>query len=139
MTSSNATETRAFVLSENLSERVETVERIADIMRTVLPGKKVQVTVGQYRKSRSNQQNRALFGVAYKALSEATGNDPEDLHRYFKGEYGGWDVMDVMGQKCKVPKIRSSTMTTSEFSDFYQFIQRRSAQAGYNVPDPNEY
>jgi hypothetical protein len=127
------------VLSENLSERVETVERIAHIMRTVLPGKKVQVTVGQYCKSRSNQQNRALFGVAYKVLSEATGNDPEDLHRYFKGEYGGWEVMEVMGQKCKVPKIRSSSMTTSEFSDFYQFIQRRAARAGYNVPDPNEY
>jgi hypothetical protein len=108
-------------------------------MRTVLAGKKVKVTVGQYRKNRSIQQNRALFGVAYKALHEATGNDPEDLHCYFKGEYGGWEVVEVMGQKRKVPIKRSSTMTTSEFSDFYQFIQRRAAENGYYVPDPNEY
>ena len=134
-----SSDTRSFVLSENPSERVETVERIAHIMRTVLPGKKVQVTVGQYRKSRSNQQNRALWGIAYKALSEATGNDPDDLHEFFLCEYHGSEIIEVIGQKRKVPLNRSSKMSTSEFSDFYQFIQRRSAQAGYNVPDPNEY
>jgi len=108
-------------------------------MRTVLSGKKVKVTVGQYRKSRSVQQNRALWGIAYKALSESTGNDAEDLHQYFLIEYHGSEVIEVMGQKRKVPLKRSSTMTTSEFSDFYQFIQRRAAENGYYVPDPNEY
>lgn len=91
------------------------------------------------RKTRSHEQNAALWGVAYKTLADATGNDPEDLHTFFLGEWSGWDVIDVMGQQRRVPKRRSSKMTTVEFSEFYEFIQRRAAECGYNVPSPNEY
>lgn len=98
-----------------------------------------RITIERVRKTRSHEQNAALWGVAYKALHEATGNDPEDLHTFFLGEWSGWDVIDVMGQQRRVPKRRSSKMTTIEFSEFYEFIQRRSAECGYNVPSPNEY
>lgn len=97
------------------------------------------IKVEQFRKKRSNPQNRSLWGVAYKALSEATGNDPEDLHTFFLGEWSGWEVIDVMGQQRRVPVRRSSKLTTEEFGQFYDFIQRRAAQCGYNVPSPNEY
>jgi hypothetical protein len=97
------------------------------------------IKVEQFRKKRSTRQNRSLWGVAYKALSEATGNDPEDLHTYFLGEWSGWEVIDVMGQHKRVPMRRSSKLTTAEFSEFYEFIQRRAAEAGYNVPSPGEY
>jgi hypothetical protein len=100
--------------------------------------KEWRVEISQYRKNRSNDQNRALWGVCYKALSDATGNDPEDLHTFFLGEWSGWDVIDVMGQQKRVPKRRSSKMTTVEFSEFYEFIQRRAAECGYYVPSPNE-
>lgn len=97
------------------------------------------IKVEQFRKNRSNPQNRSLWGVAYKALSEATGNDPEDLHTFFLGEWSGWEVIDVMGQQRRVPVRRSSKLTTEEFGEFYEFIQRRAAECGYNVPSPNEY
>lgn len=97
------------------------------------------IKVEQLKKKRSNPQNRSLWGVAYKALSEATGNDPEDLHTFFLGEWSGWEVIDVMGQQRRVPVRRSSKLTTEEFGEFYEFIQRRSAECGYNVPSPNEY
>lgn len=100
--------------------------------------KEWRITVEHYRKRRSNDQNAALWGVAYKALSDATGNDPEDLHTFFLGEWSGWEVIDVMGQQRRVPKRRSSKMTTVEFSEFYEFIQRRAAECGYYVPSPNE-
>ena len=97
------------------------------------------IKVEQFRKRRSNPQNRSLWGIAYKALSEATGNDPEDLHTFFLGEWSGWEVIDVMGQQRRVPVRRSSKLTTEEFGQFYEFIQRRAAECGYNVPSPNEY
>jgi len=101
-------------------------------------GKEWTIKVEQYRKKRSNPQNRALWGIAYKTLSEASGNDPDDLHTFFLGEWGGWDVIDVLGQQRRVPLRRSSKLTTEEFSEFYEFIQRRAAECGYYVPSPNE-
>jgi hypothetical protein len=97
-----------------------------------------EVLVRPFRKTRSNLQNRALWGIAYKLLSEHTGHEPDELHEYFLGEYGGWVVKDFFGQKKRVPKIRSHNMKTLQFSDFYAFIQRRAAETvGIYIPDPD--
>jgi len=117
-------------------------ERIADNLRafvmSALPGKELRVEVCEYRKRRSQDQNAALWGVAYKTLSDATGNDPDDLHTFFLGEWGGWEMIQVMGQVRRVPKRRSSKLSTVEFSDFYAFIQQRAAETvGVYVPDPD--
>ena len=117
-------------------------ERIADNLRafvmSALPGKELRVEVCEYRKRRSHDQNAALWGVAYKTLSDATGNDPDDLHTFFLGEWGGWEMIQVMGQVRRVPKRRSSKLSTVEFSDFYAFIQQRAAETvGVYVPDPD--
>lgn len=119
-------------------------ERIADNLRafvmSALPGKELRVEVCEYRKRRSHDQNAALWGVAYKTLSDATGNDAGDLHTYFLGEWAGWEVITVMGQQRRVPKRRSSKLTTVEFSDFYAFIQQRAAETvGVYVPDPDPF
>lgn len=108
--------------------------------------KEFQVTIGSVKKERSPQQNKALWGCAYKALRTATGNDPEDLHDYFCGEYFGWDIHEVMGQKKKKPKRTTTTdydghrdvISTLDLQDFYAFIQQRSAETvGVFVPDPD--
>lgn len=105
-----------------------------------------QVTIGPIKKERSDLQNRALWGCAYKTLREATGNDIEDLHTYFCGEFFGWTEYEVMGSKRKRP-TRTTTkdadgkrdvITTLQLSEFYQFIQIRSAETvGVHVPDPD--
>lgn len=105
-----------------------------------------QVTFGSIKKPRSDLQNKALFGVAYKTLHEETGNDPEDLHCYFCGEFFGWQQYEVMGQKRKRP-VRSTTkneqgerdvISTLELQHFYAFIQQRSAETvGVFIPDPD--
>lgn len=105
-----------------------------------------RVTIGDAKKERSDVQNRALWGCAYATLREATGNDPEDLHTYFCGEYFGWTEYEVLGQKRKRP-ARTTTkdqdgyrdvITTLQLSDFYAFIQQRSAETvGVYVPDPD--
>lgn len=108
--------------------------------------KEWQITIGSVKKERSPQQNKALWGCAYETLRKATGNDKEDLHDYFCGEYFGWDIQDVMGQKKKKPKRTTTTdydghrdvISTIHLQDFYAFIQQRSAEtAGVFVPDPD--
>ena len=86
-----------------------------DIVATLyaLPRDKAwQVEIKPYLKTRTNAQNRSLWGVAYPSIASQTKNDPEDLHRYFLGERFGWRVIDVFGQKRRVPMRTSSSMTT---------------------------
>lgn len=117
-------------------------ERIADNLRTfvmnALPGRELRVEVSEYRKRRSQDQNAYLWGVVYKTLSDATGNDADDLHIYFLGEHFGWETIDVMGSKRRVPIRRSSKLTTVEFAEYVAFIQRRAAETvGIFIPDPD--
>lgn len=105
-----------------------------------------QVTIGPIKKERSDLQNRALWGCAYKTLQNATGNDPDDLHTYFCGEFFGWTEYEVMGSKRRRPR-RTTTkdadgkrdvITTLQLSEFYGFIQQRAAETvNVYVPDPD--
>jgi hypothetical protein len=122
------------------TDRAASINRLAQFLSECLPGKQIRVEVGQYRKRRSDEQNRALWGVAYRILSEETGNDVNDLHEFFLGEYHGWEIVDVLGQQRRRPVRRSSKLNTMEFSEFYAFIQRRAAELlGVYVPDPGEF
>jgi hypothetical protein len=121
------------------ADRAADIERLTRFLYECTPGKPLRVEVSQHRKRRSDEQNRALWGVAYRVLSDETGNDVNDLHEYFLGEYFGWEVIDVMGQKRRRPVRRSSKLNTMEFSDFYAFIQRRAAEFGLYIPDPGEF
>jgi len=126
------------------TDRDHAIASLSRLVADYLPGKPLRVTITQLRSERTHAQNNALFGVAYAALKEQTGNDPDDLHTYFCGEFFGWEEIDVMGKKRVVPRRttttdengRRSVMPKIEFSDFYGFIQRRAAEVGYDVPDP---
>jgi len=108
--------------------------------------RKWKVTVDLYKKTRSNPQNNSLWGVAYPAIREATGNEAQDLHDLFCGEFFGWVEYEVLGKKKKRPRRTTTTdengkravLTTLEFMDFYEFIQRTAAEYGVHVPSPNE-
>ena len=129
-----------FILHAGDPERMRILANIAEFVRKLTPAKSWTVEVKQYSKRRSNDQNEALWGLAYKILSDATGHDAEDLHTFFLGEHFGWEVKDVLGQKRKVPKRRSSKLTTAEFAEFFAFIQQRSAETvGIYIPDPDPY
>ena len=136
--------TNTFVLERE--DRARTIARLSEFLASCLPGKRVKVEVSLYRTPRSDVQNKALWGLAYKTLNEETGNDPEDLHTYFCGEYWSWVEYDVMGQKRRKPLRTTTTdadgkhsiVSTVEFADFFSFIQQRAAEvAGVFIPDPD--
>ena len=126
-------------------KRDAVVSNLAGFVLKYLPGKQLRVSVDRITNRRTNQQNRALWGCAYRALSDQTGNDMEDLHLYFCGEYFGWNNVLVMNQRRHKP-IRTTThnehgerdvISTIELAAFYAFVQQRSAQLGYDIPDPD--
>jgi hypothetical protein len=126
-----------FILKKD-TDREQMIARITSFLDLLPQDKAWEVLVRPFRKTRSSLQNRALWGIAYKLLSEHTGHEPEELHEYFLGEFGGWETVDFFGQKRRRPKIRSHNMKTIQFSDFYAFIQRRAAETvGVFIPDPD--
>ena len=122
---------QTFILPQNKPALLAFIDRLP-------MARKWKITVDLYRKTRSDQQNRYLWGVAYKELQDATGQPAEDWHDYMLGEYLGWEEYELFGKKKIRPMKRSSKMTTMEFMDYVAFIQQRAAENGLYIPDPNE-
>jgi len=104
------------------------------------------VKVERWRRERTDAQNRALWGLAYKVLHEATGNDPEDMHLYFCGEFFGWVEHEMFGRKRLKPRRtttrdehgRRDVISTKTLAEFFAFIQQRAAETvGVYIPDPD--
>ena len=129
--------TQTFVLPPDTADRARIADNLRAFVVSALPGKRLRVEVGEFRKRRSQEQNAYLWGVVYKTLTDATGNAADDLHTYFLGEWAGWETINVMGSLRRVPVRRSSRMTTVEFSEYVAFIQQRAAETvGVFIPDP---
>jgi hypothetical protein len=104
-----------------------------------------QVEVKEFRKSRSNAQNNALFGVAYPAICKEAGYDPDELHHAMCCKFFGTARVDVMGVTVTRPMRTTTTdengkrdvMPAGDFADFYAMVQRIGAEVGIDVPDPD--
>jgi hypothetical protein len=104
-----------------------------------------QLTIAPIKKERSDPQNNALYGVAYKALGEFTGYTAPELHEVMLRAYFGEVRREVMGKVVITPRRRTTTdengkknkLSTLEFAAFYSFIQQKGAEIGCWVPDPD--
>lgn len=142
---------RKFILPEK--DRQAMADRLHQFLFDALPGKKLEVIVSQYKPPRSSAQNRALFGCAYKALAEQMGlsgaREIDELHTVFCGDFWGWQEYSVLGQRKKRPKRTTTKNEAGEreviskllFSEFYDFVTRKSAEFGYFIPpiDPEYF
>jgi len=106
-------------------------------------GKSWRVEFKEHRNTRSNQQNRYLWGVVYPTILESGGEalrgwTKEDLHTFFLGEWSGWEELELLGRKQCRPIHTSSNLSTTEFEEYVEFIKMKSADLGIYIPDPNE-
>jgi len=110
----------------------------ADVRR--FAGKRVELVVRLRRSQRSVDQNRWLRGVAIKILAEHLGYDRheyEDLHYALMEKCFGTRWNRTLQRQ--VPKVRSSKMSTREFSDYMEWLVRYAAQEFHcHIPLPNE-
>ena len=126
------------------------IESLGRLLEAFLPGRELTVTIEEAKAERSDLQRRSLFGCAYKALMAQMGlageSEKNDLHEFMCGEFWGWREKNIMGQIHRYP-IRTTTrgedgkrdvISTRDQLDFYAWIQRRAAENGYDVPDPDK-
>ena len=132
-------ETRFIIAKGSRGDRV--IAQIAGFLARLPTDKSWRVSVQELRRRRTTQQNRYLWGVAYPAILTGGGEalrgwEAADLHEFFLGEHFGWETIEGLGKKRIKPLKRSAKLTTLEFSDFVAFIQRKAAEFGVYVPDP---
>jgi hypothetical protein len=99
------------------------------------------IEVLEWKRPRTDQQNRFLWGVCYAAILEGGGETlagwtRDDLHEYFLGECFGWETLEGFGRKRMRPIKRSSKLNKQEFSDYLLFLETRCMEMGIDIPAP---
>jgi hypothetical protein len=131
------------------TNREAVAESIRKYILACMPGKVLSVTVEEFKKERSSQQNRALFGHAYKTIAAATGLSGKDelngLHEDFCKAFFGTKTITVLGSRRVVPvrtttrneEGKPDTISAAEFSQFYADVERKAAEFGIYIPSPD--
>ena len=115
--------------------------RAADVIQSLPADKAWRIEIAEHKRKRSDDQNRYLWGAVYPSILSAGGEQlrgwtADDLHEFCLGEIYGWEVIEGFGRKRMKPVRRSSRMNTTEFAEYVAQIQRRMAEHGIYVPDP---
>ena len=123
--------------------RPDDLRRATRYLSELAQDKAWKLEVTQYKRTRSVEQNSYLWGVCYQTLLREGGDvlqgwEAEDLHDYFLGEHFGWETIEGFGRKRLRPLKRSSRLSTTEFAEYVEFVQRKAAGMGIYIPDPNE-
>jgi hypothetical protein len=117
--------------------RVDSVKAVIDYIHRLDIQRAWVVKIEEKKPKRSENQNRFLWGVVYREICKhLEGWDAEDVHEYMLGEWSGWETLEGMGRKRIRPIRRSSKLNKQEFADFVSFIQRKAAEHGIFIPDP---
>lgn len=135
-----------YQLNANGPERPGVTQRAHDFIDRLPADKSWVIEVKPFVKKRSLDQNAATFGLAYKVIMEATGlegeEDRKQLHRDFCKLFFG-EVDAGMGRTrplrttTKNERGEDDLIDTAEMAKFYNFIQRKAAEFGIDVPNPD--
>jgi hypothetical protein len=118
------------------------LDRPKDYARYVrsFAGQYVEVTIRKQRSQRSTDQNRWWRGVAVPLIAEAMGHDRHEydqVHYALVAKCFGSTVDVKTG--LEIPNVRSSHLSTAEFSELMEWAVRFAAQyLNVVVPLPGE-
>lgn len=87
-----------------------------------------------FKPTRSNLQNRYLWGWIYKPIADYSGNTSEEVHSIMKMQY-----LRAKTSSWKAEYIRSTTsLTTAEFTQYIENIRGWMLSFGIVLPTPEE-
>jgi hypothetical protein len=125
-----------------LQKGERSLARIVAFISALSKDKAWKVEIGEYKRTRSNDQNAYLWTVYEHILKtcdeQLRGWTKEELHEFFLGTHFGWETVEGFGRKRVRPLRRSSRLSTVEFSEFVAAIQQFMAERGIYLPDPGE-
>lgn len=130
---------------EPQEKRAERVRRITAFLFRLDAGKPWELLVRPFKKERTQRQNNALFGVAYRTLGNFLGYTEPELHDVMLRLYFGEVHYEVMGVRRVKPRRTTTTneagerevLSREKLSEYYDFIVRTAAEQGCYIDDPN--
>lgn len=112
---------------------------VEKFLRGLSPERHWQIEVKPWHRRRSEKQNGYLWAVAYRLLSEHTGHEPDELHEMGMCEFFGTVKVEVMGRVVERRARTSTKLSTVEFADYVSWLQRKGAEVGCYIPDPDPF
>lgn len=95
-----------------------------------LDGYEIVLTLKKYRKTRSLQQNKYLWGVVYPIFAEHLGYEREELHDAMR-------MLFLRRHEEKFVTVASTTsLNTLEMTEYIENIRRLAAEDNCYIPDP---
>lgn len=133
---------RSWIMPRMLS-RDRVIANIVDAIKALPISEGFRAELHEHKSTRSLAQNAYLWGCVYPTILDRSGGklagwEATDIHEFFLGEHFGWEVLAGFGKRRQRPIRRSRKLSKIEFMEFVAFIQRRAAELGIIVPDPNE-
>lgn len=101
-------------------------------------GERIDLIVKKHKAQRSLDQNAYWWAVPVTILADHCGYEPEQMHYALLGEWRGY--IDGLGWQ-KIPRCASSSkLTTAEFTDLIEWVQRWAAtEMNVQIPAPSEW
>jgi len=98
----------------------------------------VRVTIDNNKGTRSSRQNRYLWGVVYKLLSDQTGYVDEEIHEICKVKFN-MKKYDLPNEEHIEAGGSTTKLTTEEFNSYCENIRRWAAQdLNCVIPEPGQ-
>lgn len=105
------------------------------VAKTLLEGKRFELTLDKEKVTRTSASNRYLWGVVYAVISEATGYDPEQVHDAMKEKFASTRLENGL-----MITERTSKMDTIRFTKYVDDIKRFAAEFfQVYIPDADEF
>lgn len=100
-------------------------------------GKRYDINIVVHRERRTIDQNRLLF-LWINCISSETGQDKDNLHRYFKDKFLTRDYIRVFGKQIYIEPT-TTTLDTKQFADYLNQIQVfAQVELGIILPNPDD-
>ena len=134
-----------FVLHANATNRATILANAISFLHQLPSDKSWEVSIEKHTKAYTGKQRRSMFGVAYKALMDFAGlegsEDKRQLHSFMCREHFG-EYADKFGNMHPIrtttidEKGEKNPISVADQLKFYAFLQRKGAEVGCWVPDP---
>ena len=136
---------QTFILRANDDGRSLVLSNAHSFLDRLQASQSWELTIKRHVKKRSDKQRGALFGLAYKAMMEFSGlegeQDKQELHSFFCREFFGTKETPFgprpIRTTTKNEQGEYDEIDTQTALAMYAFIQRRAAEVGCFVQDPD--
>ncbi len=124
----------SYIIRKNTSARLVVLRNAVAQIEKLPSTRDWRVLIEEFKETRSNNQNRYLHGVLYKAIADFTGCDTEEVHEFLAQKFLS------LGESNGIPRRQSTAkLTTSAFEDYAERCRAWAAtELGIIVPMPNE-